>query len=289
MAHRPGLGRGLDALIPGGEIQTVNQNPGEKINQLDVNKITTNPRQPRLSFNDNELEELAASIKEHGIIQPLIVTPSPIESQYILIAGERRLRAANLLNLQTVPCIIRSSTQQELIELALIENVQREDLNPLEKAEAYYQLSQDFSITHEDIAKRVGKSRVSVSNTLRLLNLSEKVKNSLREGVISEGHARALLSLNTPRAQDAALDTIIKQDLNVRQAENLIAKLSGKKPKSSNLPELSTEFKHLEDHLRAHLKTKVKLQHGEKGGSITIFYYSDEELNTIISRISPEF
>jgi ParB family chromosome partitioning protein len=286
MARRPGLGKGLEALIPGG-IQDLNQPKSDQgVLLIPVNKITPNPHQPRGPVSPTNLEDLAASIQEHGIIQPIIVTKVEGSDQYMLVAGERRWRASLLVGLEAVPAIVRTATQQELLELALIENVQREDLNPLERAQAYQQLIDDFSLTHEAISKQVGKSRVSITNTLRLLNLSEKGQTALIEGNISEGHARALLSLASQRAQDAALDTILKMDLNVRQTETLISKLSGKKPQTQILQEKSSEFKDIEDRLRAFFKTKVNLQAGKKGGNIIIFFYSDEELNAIMDRLN---
>jgi len=286
MARRPGLGKGLEALIPGG-IQDLNQPKSDQgVLLIPVNKITPNPHQPRGPVSPTNLEDLAASIQEHGIIQPIIVTKVVGSDQYMLVAGERRWRASLLVGLEAVPAIVRTATQQELLELALIENVQREDLNPLERAQAYQQLIDDFSLTHEAISKQVGKSRVSITNTLRLLNLSEKGQTALIEGNISEGHARALLSLASQRAQDAALDTILKMDLNVRQTETLISKLSGKKPQTQILQEKSSEFKDIEDRLRTFFKTKVNLQAGKKGGNIIIFFYSDEELNAIMDRLN---
>ena len=191
MARKGGLGKGLDALIPNRDTNQVEVGS----TYLAVDQITANPRQPRTNIEDQSLEELAASIREHGILQPLIVTVDSITGQYSLIAGERRLRAARLAGLQQVPVIIRQVTDQERLELALIENVQRSDLTSLETAEAYFQLSEEFGMAHDEIALRVGKSRVSVTNTLRLLKLAEPVRTALAEGKITEGHARALLGL----------------------------------------------------------------------------------------------
>ena len=287
MARRPGLGRGLEALITSGDQDQQTHISRDGILQISVDKISPNPRQPRETSNLQDLEDLAGSIRAHGIIQPLIVSRSEIDAQYTLIAGERRWRAAILAGLETVPAIVRTVTQQEQLELALIENLQREDLNPLERAEAYQHLVDDFSLTHERIADRVGKSRVSITNTLRLLNLSEKARAALVAGEISEGHARALLALTTPHAQDAALQTVINLNLNVRQAEVLVNKLLGKKPATNAPLERPVEIRDLEDRLRAFFKTKVNLQPGKKGGTITVFYYSDEELNAILDRLAP--
>ena len=287
MARRPGLGRGLDALIPGNEDQP-GQKPaasGQGIQQIPIEQIQPNPQQPRSEMNAEALEELAASIREHGIIQPLIVSPAQDPDQYILIAGERRLRAAKLAGLTMVPAILRTVSELEQLELALIENVQRADLTPLETAEAFRQLAENFSLTHEQIAERVGKSRVSVTNTLRLLNLPEQVRRALAEEMISEGHARALLGLPTAQAQKAALGTVLNLGLNVRQTEALVKKLTGERPPAQPKSEPTPEVKELESRLRSFFGTKVNLNNGKKGGSLVIYYYSDEELNTILDKI----
>ena len=287
MARRPGLGRGLDALIPGNEDQP-GQKPaasGQGITQIPIEQIQPNPQQPRSEMNAEALEELAASIREHGIIQPLIVSPAQDPDQYILIAGERRLRAAKLADLTMVPAILRTVSELEQLELALIENVQRADLTPLETAEAFRQLADNFSLTHEQIAERVGKSRVSVTNTLRLLNLPEQVRRALAEEMISEGHARALLGLPTAQAQKAALGTVLNLGLNVRQTEALVKKLTGERPPAKPKSEPTPEVKELESRLRSFFGTKVNLNNGKKGGSLVIYYYSDEELNTILDKI----
>ncbi|NJN79053.1 MAG: ParB/RepB/Spo0J family partition protein [Anaerolineales bacterium] len=198
MAQRKGLGKGLDALIPGGKTASVSSSSSSGVQQTPVESIKRNPSQPRLKFNDDELNELAASIKEHGVIQPLIVMSNG-DGTFVLIAGERRLQASQRAGLRTVPVITRQANNQELLELALIENVQRADLNAMEEAEAYRHLADDFGLSHEMIAKRVGKSRVAVTNTIRLMNLSDVAKQALVDGIITEGHARALLMLSTQK------------------------------------------------------------------------------------------
>src|SRR5512136_1163994 len=207
MPQKSGLGRGLGALIPGGE-NTFTENGAMLV---PVNMISPNPRQPRSTSHPQKLDELTASVREHGVLQPLIVTPGDPAGHYILIAGERRLQAARLAGLTSVPVVIRQATDQQRLELAIIENVQRYDLSPLEEAEAYRQLAEDFSLSHEAIASRVGKNRVTITNTLRLLKLPDSVKNALIEGRIAEGHARALLALATPDAQGAALRTVLSK------------------------------------------------------------------------------
>jgi len=284
MPQRTGLGRGLDALIPGGEPSPMGGSGASKV-ALDL--IERNPRQPRIHFDADELDELSASIREHGIIQPLIVSPGQA-GKYVLIAGERRLEAARKAGLANVPVVVREASDQQFLELALIENVQRADLNAIEEAEAYLHLTEEFGLSHEQVALRVGKNRVTVTNTLRLLNLSDKVKQSLVDGQVSEGHARALLGLSTLEAQDAALQTVLNLGLNVRQTELLVRKLGGGKTASKPKAAPSPEAAELEQRLRSSLGTKVSLRHGRKGGTLTIHYYSNEELDALLGRLLDE-
>jgi len=279
---RPGLGKGLDALIPVDNNIYANSTSGAK--EIAVEKIAPNPRQPRNQFDPDSLTELAASIGEQGVIQPLIVTQGIKEGEYTLIAGERRLEASKQIGLETVPVIVREASDQDHLELALIENVQRSDLSPLETAKAYQQLNIDFGLSHVEIAKRVGKSRTAVTNTLRLLNLSLNVQQAIHGGKISEGHARALLGLSTPQSQDAALSTVLEKELNVRQSENLVRKLVGEKSKVIPKAEILPEILALEERLQSSLGTKVRLRHGVKGGTITIHYYSNEELDGLLGK-----
>jgi ParB family chromosome partitioning protein len=249
-----------------------------------VEAIARNPRQPRVQFDAGEIEELAASIREHGIIQPLIVSPAK-NGSYVLIAGERRLQAAKRAGLKVVPIIVRQASDRQLLELALVENVQRADLNPLEEAEAYQHLVQDFGLSQEQVADRVGKSRVTVTNTIRLLGLSAKAKQALVDGHISEGHARALLGLTSAKAQEAALQTILRLGMSVRQTEGLVRKMSGEKPRARSRYRPTADVTDLERRLRSSLGTKVSLRHGKNGGAVTIYYYSDEELDTLLERL----
>jgi ParB family transcriptional regulator, chromosome partitioning protein len=289
MARKTGLGKGLDALIPSGDFEHPKTSQTNRelvgITQIPIDRIQPNPHQPRMHFDALELDELAASIKTHGVLQPLLVTLAEDEAIYVLIAGERRLLAARQAGLTHIPAMVREASELDRVELALIENVQRADLSPLETAEAYRQLNEEFKLGHEEIAARVGKSRVSVTNTLRLLKLPPAIKNSLAEGKISEGHARALLSLPTPQAQSAALQTILKKELNVRQTEEFIRKLSGQKTQPSPKPGQSPEVAALESRLREHLGTKVMLHQKRSGGTMVIHYYSQEELDALIDRI----
>ncbi len=282
MAKRSGLGRGLDALIPGEVQELVPQG----ISTLPVQSIKPNPRQPRTVFKQDELNELADSIQENGIIQPLIVSPAENQGEYYLVAGERRLMAAKLIGLESVPIILRDVNQLQQLELALVENVQREDLSPLETAEAYHQLAEEFSLSHDEIAKKVGKSRVSVTNTIRLLKLPEVIRGYMWDGKITEGHARALLGLITPESQIAAADTVIRKSLNVRQTEELVQLLSGQRKKTQKTSEYSSQIKDIEDTLREALGTRVNLHYTPKGGTVVIRYYSDEELDSIINKIA---
>jgi len=282
MAQRTGLGKGLDALIPSSGGETSSTAGG--VMQAPVESIARNPRQPRVQFDAGELEELAASIREHGVIQPLIVSPGK-SGNFVLIAGERRLMAAKKAGLKTVPVITRQASDRQHLELALIENVQRADLGPLEEAEAYQHLVQDFGLSQEQVAERVGKSRVAVTNTLRLLGLSARVKQALVDEQITEGHARALLGLTSLKAQDAALQTVLKLFLSVRQTEGLVRKLGGEKPKAKPKSRPAADVLDIERRLRASLGTKVTFKHGRKGGAVTIYYYSDEELDTLLDRL----
>lgn len=284
MTKRSGLGKGLDALLPTSETSL----PESGIRQVPTSNISPNPRQPRAKFDQEELKELADSIRQHGVIQPLILTEGDTTEQFTLIAGERRLLAARLIKLEFVPAIIRGASDQELVELALVENVQRADLGPLETAEAYRQLSKDFNMSHEVIADRVGKNRATITNTLRLLKLPDDVKQSLASGEISEGHARALLALPSAEAQSAVLKSILKSDLNVRQTEELVRKLSGDKPRKRTKRTPDPELKAIEDQLRQRLGTRVNLSQKRKGGKLTIYYYSTEELDSILDLILDE-
>lgn len=282
MAKRTGLGKGLDALIPAGETKS---SSGGGVTQVSVDLIQRNPRQPREKFDIEELDNLAASIREHGIIQPLIVSPGK-NGVYVLIAGERRLQASRKAGLKTVPVVIRHATDQQLLELALIENVQRADLNAIEEAESYNHLSKEFKMSHEKIAERVGKSRVAVTNTMRLLDACAAVKQALVDRRISEGHARAMLALNTAKAQEALLNQVVNLDLSVRQTEALAGKYSGKKPSSTKKTGKGADVNDVERRLRSSLGTKVALKHGKKGGTVTIYYYSDEELDTLLEKLT---
>ncbi len=279
MTKRSGLGKGLEALIP------VAQEPPAGLVQVPVTAITPNPMQPRAALDPDVLAELAASIKEHGLIQPLIVTRQGPE-RYQLIAGERRWQAARLAGLATVPAIVKEATPQQTLELALVENIQRADLNPLEEAAAFRQLVEEFGLTQEQVAERVGKSRVAVTNTLRLLRLPAEVKQALADGTIQEGHARALLALPTPEAQVAALKTVVGKALSVRQTEELVRRLLAEPPPRQPKEPADPETQALEKEFRETLGTKVDLYRNRKGqGRLVIHFYSEEELQAIYDAI----
>jgi ParB family chromosome partitioning protein len=282
MSKRSGLGKGLDALIPAGESQA---EAGAGVLEVDIKAIQPNPRQPRANIDSAQLADLTESIRTHGVLQPLIVLPPDANNRYTLIAGERRLRASKEAGLAVVPVIIRDTNELGQLELALIENLQRADLNPLEAADGYRQLADDFSLSHEQIAERVGKSRTAVSNTLRLLRLSAAVREALSSDQISEGHARALLGLSTAHAQSAALETILQKSLNVRQTEELVRRLLGERRKKKTRQSRSADETALEEQLQESLGTRVTLRRGQKGGSIVIRFFSDEELNALVDRL----
>lgn len=278
MNKRSGLGRGLDALIGLTPEETA---AGSGLLFVPVSVISPNPHQPRAAINETKLAELADSIRQHGLIQPLIVRRQE-DGGYALIAGERRWRAAQLAGLPEVPVIVKEATPQDMLELALVENVQRADLNPLEEASAYQQLVEEFGLTHEEVARRVGKSRPTITNTIRLLELPESVRAAVIEERISGSHARALLPLPTAEKQMAVMAAIIKNGLSVRQVEAIVAKLiAGERPKARPPATPSAELAELESQFRQSLGTQVKIQQGPKGGKVIIHFYSDEELQAI--------
>ena len=282
MTRKRGLGKGLDALIPSDPSETA---PTAAALEIEIESIQPNPRQPRKEFDQDELQNLADSIKHHGILQPLIASPDETGTGYLLIAGERRLQAAQIAGLRKVPVIVRHVAEQGRLELALVENLQRTDLNPLEAANGYRQLMDDFNLSHEEIAARVGKSRTAVTNTLRLLKLSAAVKEALLQGEISEGHARALLGLQAAQAQSDALAIILERRLNVRQTEELIKRLNEPRIRKSSKAKLSAEEVDLEERLQQALGTRVSLRKGSRGGSIQIHFFSTEELNAIVDKL----
>jgi ParB family chromosome partitioning protein len=276
MKAKGGLGRGLGALIPAFA-------PG--VESVDVDLIVSNPHQPRGFFDPEALAALADSIREHGVIQPLLVTRVQPEgggpAVYQLIAGERRLQAARLAGLAHVPVVVKEASSSEVLELALVENLQRADLNPLEEAQAFHRLVHEFGLTQEAVATRVGRSRTAVANALRLLTLSDELKASLARGEISEGHARALLGLSNELERRQAWQKVVERGLSVRDTESLVRHWPGTRTKAPpRRPD--PDVADLEQRLRAALGTRVSLRRGRRGGRLTIHFYTDEELQGLL-------
>jgi len=298
MPQSHGLGRGLASLIPqknkkidksdenfnylGSDIsQDADANPAKKEAMfVSVDRIVPNPRQPRTDFNKEKLQELAQSIKEHGIIQPLVVSRDG--SSFELVVGERRLQAAKLAGLTEVPVIVREASDQQKLELAVIENIQRHDLNPIEEARSYNKLMEDFDYSQEDLSRKMGKSRSAIANKLRLLNLPVEIQKALSERRITEGHAKAILAMNGGEKQRALFEMILANNLTVRQAESKSREVSVKSHK--RLVNVDPEIKELENKLTGYFGTKVKLVKSGGGGKIIIEFYSPEELNGILNR-----
>jgi ParB family chromosome partitioning protein len=279
--QKQALGKGLGALIPDLSLLDDKERKALGINEIELDKIVPNEYQPRKHFDDDKLKELAASIKEQGVIQPVIV--HKMRSGYQLIAGERRWRAARLAGLKTIPALVKEATRRELLEMALIENIQREDLNPLEAAEAYKRLQDEFKLTQEDLAKRVGKERSTVTNFLRILGLPKEVRQEIAAGSLSMGHAKALLSLERVRDQLRSAALIVKKGLSVREAEAIATRL--KNPPREKKVRQSHELKAVAEKLTKTLGTKVSIAARSKGGRIVIEYYSTEELDRILEKI----
>ncbi len=276
---RRSLGRGLDSLIPKSP-----ETESEGYRMVNTDLLKPNASQPRKDFEQSALEELAESIRENGVIQPLIVRKK--NGNFEIVAGERRWRAAKIAKLEELPVVIRTATDQDVAELTLIENIQREDLNPIEEAEAYEKLAERFGLTHDEIARKTGKNRSVITNQLRLLKLSDKAKEALVSGAITTGHARALLGSSSPEEMDSLLGEVLKKDLTVRQTEALVKKKSGATEPSRGFTSKGGEedifTKELTEELAGRLSTKVKISSGRKGGKIEIEYYSPEELERII-------
>ena len=278
--ERPqGLGRGLASLIP-------QRSPGQPTTiDIAITRIRANPHQPRKRFDVDELASLTQSITDHGVLQPILVTET-IDG-YQLVAGERRLRAAQAAGLERIPAVVRQLADREQLELALVENLQREDLDPLETAEAYRQLIEEFGFSQDDVATRVGKARSTVANTLRLLDLAPGVQAAVADGRLTEGHGRALGGLAV-ELQDRVLDSVTGQELSVRQTEELVRRLRQPKPEPAGGTAQRTdpELERVEEDLRRSLGTKVSLARSRRGGRIVIEYYSDEELGRLYERLT---
>lgn len=293
MAKAFQLGRGLGSLIPQKRIEPATQTPvspaapgaslaGERVLQIARVAIDPNPHQPRQHFGHDELEDLISSIKAHGIVQPLIVSPGS-GGRYVLIAGERRWRAAEVAGLITVPAIVRSATDQERLELALIENIQRQDLNALEEATGYQRLHDEFGLTQEEVAKRVGKSRAQIANTMRLLALPREIQDALRAGRITFGHAKVIMGVEGEREQLKLYQQIVREGLPVRFAD---AKARGVKVKSHVRQVADPELASLTDELQRSLGTRVHIRGKRDRGVIEVLYFSLEELTNLVRRLS---
>lgn len=283
MAKKFGLGKGLGALIPE---ETVEET--KSINTyIPLNNIKTNSDQPRKYFDNEKISELAESIKQHGIIQPLLVKKEG--EYYTIIAGERRWRAAKLLGIKEVPVIEMDLDDKEVLEISLIENIQRQDLNAIEEAKAYKRLISEFKLTQEQLSERIGKSRTAITNTMRLLNLDERVQNYIIEGIISEGHGRALLALEDKEIQYKVSEKVIDEKLSVRELESLLRNINNKKEisedKNKEKKELNPYYKDIKDKLQNYFGTKVNINSNKNKGKIEIEYYSEDDLQRILEII----
>lgn len=280
MNKKSALGKGLGALIPNDIIVKENNKPSV----VSLNLIKNNDDQPRKSFDDEKIAELAQSIKEHGIIQPIILNKK--DDHYIIIAGERRWRAAKLVGLKEVPAVVMDLTDKNILEISLIENIQRQDLNPIEEALAYKKLLSEFNLTQEELSKRVGKSRVAITNSIRLTALSETVKQYLIDEVISEGHGRALLAIDDPKLQCEVAQKVIDERLSVRELERLIKSLKAEKQVERKSKESNPYYKDVTERLQNYFGTKVNISNKNNKGKIEIEYYSEEDLQRILEIIN---
>ena len=286
-SHRPALGRGLSALIP-------KTGSGAGVETVDIDLIVPNPHQPRLHFDADALRELADSIREHGVLQPVVVTQTVSDlgpMTYQLIAGERRLQAARMAGIERMPVVVREAAGKELLEIALVENLQRQDLNPLEEAQAFRGLNEEFDMTQEQIAARVGRSRTAVANTLRLLSLEEDIRASLASGQITEGHARALLGIDDSRTRLDTWRRIVSDTMTVREAEEIAGALrSVNKPKHAvdrrSNKRADPHVSALESELRQAIGMPVTIKKRRTGGTVSIRYHSEDELLGIVTRIA---
>ncbi|MDP3964945.1 MAG: ParB/RepB/Spo0J family partition protein [bacterium] len=283
MSRYQGLGRGLGALIPTGSSDTARRSEtNQSIHEIPISKISANPKQPRRNIDPGELKRLIDSIKKHGVLQPVVVTPTG--NGYQLIAGERRYQASKLLGLKTMPAVVRAAEELEQLELALVENIQREDLNAIDRGLAYQRLTEEFQLTQEGVAEKVGQSRSQVANTLRLLQLPEEIKNAIIKNTISEGHAKALLSLGSEQEQLRLFKEIVSKKLTTRQTEQFAQKVNVKAHRRS--PSLDPALAEQRDHLSQKLGTKVEIAQRKGRGRITIEFYSAEELRQLLDTLT---
>lgn len=275
---KKGLGKGLDALISSAN------NLDESVNgvlEIKINDVEPNSNQPRKIFDQEKLEALAESIKDHGVVQPIIVRK--VDSRYIIIAGERRWRASKLAGLKTIPVIIKDISSKEVMEIALIENIQREDLNPVEEAEAYQKLMDEYKLTQEEVARVVGKSRAAVANSVRLLSLTNEIKEMLIDGRLTSGHARTLITISDESRQSELAKEIVDKSLNVRETEKLASNENkNDSSKNKNIKEKNIIISDIEEKLRIGYGTKVNLLRGKSKGKIVIEYYSNDEFERLV-------
>ena len=275
-----GLGRGLAALIPSAPSGV------SAAREMAISSIKANPAQPRRVFDADELRELSESIAEHGVLQPVLVVES--QDGFVLIAGERRLRASALAGLATIPAIVRTANEQDRLTLALVENIQRSDLNALDEARGYRRLIDEFGLTQQQVARQVGRSRPTVANSLRILEVAPEVQQAVADGTISGGHARALASLDGHAHQEVVLATVVARSLSVRQTEGLVAasRGGGRPVGRSNGRVVDPDMQHMESRMREALGTKVTIASGRKGGRITIAWYDDDDLGRLVDRLA---
>lgn len=281
MTKKFALGKGLSALIPEESEESIKEN--SKI-LISINKIKSDEQQPRKLFDSEKIAELAESIKTHGIIQPLILRKYS-DNQYIIVAGERRWRAAKMAGLKEIPAIIMELSDRDILEISLIENIQRQDLNPIEEALAYKKLLSDFDITQEELSKRIGKSRVTIANTIRLTNLDDRVQQYIIESIITEGHGRTLLAISDKQKQYELAQQVIDEKLSVRELERLIKRINDEDEKSKfsdSSIELNPYYKEIKNQLQNFFGTKVNISNKKNKGKIEIEYYSEEDLQRIL-------
>ncbi|WP_026887765.1 ParB/RepB/Spo0J family partition protein [Clostridium beijerinckii] len=285
MAKKFTLGKGLSALIPEESDNNTQENSSFLIS---INKIKSDEDQPRKLFDSEKIAELAESIKTHGVIQPLILRELT-KDKYIIVAGERRWRAAKMVGLKEVPAIIMELSDKDILEISLIENIQRQDLNPIEEALAYRKLLNDFKITQEELSKRIGKSRVAITNTMRLTNLDERVQQYIIESIITEGHGRVLLSISNKQKQYEMAQQVIDEKLSVRELERLIKKINDdteREKNNENIGEVNPYYKEVKNQLQNYFGTKVNILNKKNKGKIEIEYYSEEDLQRILDIIN---
>lgn len=281
MSKKYGLGKGLGALIPDDLSIQDDKDINKDVNKISINMIRANESQPRKSFDENKLNSLTASIKEHGIIQPLVLKKDEGDT-YTIIAGERRWRAAKLAGLKEIPAVIMNVTEKQVLEISLIENIQREDLNPIEEALAYKKLIDDFKLTQEELSERVGKSRTAITNCLRLLNLDLRVQQYVIEGVITEGHGRAILGVEDKNFQFKLAQTVIDEGLSVRETEKLAKNMLHDNKRKRKEKDENPYYIDIEERLKNIFGTKVSIKSGRNKGKIEIEYYSEDDLQRIV-------